>query len=183
MAKYAIELFFDAEMEKKLLTYPKMLSVEKLSSRYLQWHARPHITLACFNDVDEGECIARIRQFALRHEKLPAHIGSLGMFTGTKTIFAAPIMTAAMYRLQNELHTLMQGFDTAGHEWYLPDRWVPHCALALMGDDEPEAFYRACDLLLHKFENVNGMFSAIGLVRITFPAEEIFITELQGGVT
>lgn len=177
---YAIELFFDKEMEQKLFDYPKKIAEKKLSTKYLEWRTRPHITLAGFHDVDVSACIEKLKSFADCHSMLPAHIGSVGMFTDTKTIFASPIMTGAMYQLQRELHTCMQGFDTNGWEWYLPDRWVPHCGLALMGEDHDEAYYRACDLILREFKKISGKFSSIGLVKISFPVEEIYIAELGG---
>lgn len=43
--QYAIELFFDEEMEKKLFRYAKRIAEEKLSTKYLEWKTRPHITL------------------------------------------------------------------------------------------------------------------------------------------
>lgn len=79
--QYAIELFFDEEMEKKLFRYAKRIAEEKLSTKYLEWKTRPHITLACFNDVDEKVCVERLKLFAQKQQTLPAYIGSLGMFT------------------------------------------------------------------------------------------------------
>ena len=89
-------------------------------------------------------------------------------------------MTSAMYQMQRELHDSLRDFDTRGWEWYLPDRWVPHCGIALMKDDADESYYRACDLVLREFEKINGTFTAIGLVKISFPVEEIFVVDLKG---
>lgn len=178
--QYAIELFFDQEMEAKLFTYARRIAKENLSTKYLEWGTRPHITLACFNDVDEEVCIKRLRLFAQSQKALPAYIGSVGMFTDTRTIFASPIMTSTMYQLQRDVHACMRGFDTRGWEWYLPDRWVPHCGLALMKEDDDEAYFKACDLVLREFEKINGLFDSIGLVKISFPVQEIFVAELNG---
>ena len=180
MMQYAIKLFFNEEMEQNLLHYAKRISEENLSTNWLEWKTRPHITLACFNDVDETVCIARLKQFAEKQQALPAYIGSVGMFTDTKTIFASPIMTSTMYQMQRELHDCLRDFDTRGWEWYLPDRWVPHCGIALMKEDAEEAFYRACDLVLREFEKVNGTFTALGLVIVSFPVKEIYVAKLKG---
>ena len=178
--KYAIELFFDEEMEKKLFHYAQRIAEEKLSTKYLEWKTRPHITLACFNDVDEKACIERIKSFVQKQKALPACVGSLGMFPDTKTIFASPIMTGSMYQIQREIHECLRDFDTRGWEWYLPDCWVSHCGIALMSEDDEESYYKACDLVLREFEKVNGVFASIGLVKISFPVEEIFVAELKG---
>ena len=67
----------------------------------------------------------------------------------------------------------------AGLSWFAPDRWVPHCTIALTGEDDPEAFYKASDLILRSFEKIAGRFESIGLVKISFPVEEIFTVQLK----
>lgn len=177
--QYAIELFFDKKTEDKLFHLAKRIADEKISTKYLEWKTRPHLTLACFNDVNETLCVEKLKSFTQNHKVMPAHIGSIGMFNDTKTIFVSPIMNSSMYQLQRELHEHLKEFDTKGWEWYCPDRWVPHCGIALTSEDENEAFFRASDLLLREFTKMSGEFVAIGLVKVSFPVEEIFTVELS----
>lgn len=51
--QYAIELYYDKETEQKLCNLAKRVADEKLSTKFMEWKTRPHLTLACFNDVDE----------------------------------------------------------------------------------------------------------------------------------
>lgn len=176
--KYAIELYFDRETERQLARLSQRVAEENLSTKFLEWKSRPHLTLACYNDVDEAKCIGQLKRFAQSHRVFPAYLGSVGMFNDSKTIFALPIMTRAMYSLQAELYEFLEGYDTSGHQWYCPDRWVPHCTLALTGEDEENVFYRASDLILHEFRKASGEFVAIGLVQVTFPVKEIFTVKL-----
>lgn len=111
---------------------------------------------------------------------MPAYIGSVGMFNDAKTIFVSPVMNNSMYQFQRELHECLKDFDINGWEWYCPNRWVPHCTIALTGEDDNEAFFKASDLLLREFKKMKGEFIAIGLVKITFPVEEIFTIDLNG---
>ena len=177
--KYAIELYYDHQTENALCALAHRVAEEKLSTKFLEWKTRPHLTLACFNDVDEERCIERLREFAQTHCRMPAYLSSVGMFNDTKTIFVSPIMTAGMYQLQRELHECLSDFDTKGWEWYCPDRWVPHCTIALTKDDEESAFFKASDLILHEFKKMSGEFVSVGLVKITFPVQEIFTAELN----
>ena len=176
--QYAIELYYDKETEKELVRLAKRVADEGLSTKFLEWKARPHLTLACFNDVNEEQCSKQLKVFVQNHQKIPAYIGSIGMFNDTKTIFASPIMTRSMYQLQAELYEQLKNYDMNGWEWYCPDRWVPHCTLALTREDEDSVFYKASDLLLHEFRKISGEFIAIGLVKITFPVKEICTMEL-----
>ena len=50
------------------------------------------------------------------------------------------------------------------------------------GEDEDEVFYKASNLLLHEFRKISGEFVAIGLVKISFPVEEIFTVELRESI-
>jgi 2'-5' RNA ligase len=177
--QYAIELFFDKETEYKLFNLAKRIADEKISTKYLEWKTRPHLTLACFNDVDETLCVEKLKLFAQNHKVMPAHIGSIGMFNDTKAIFVSPIMNSSMYQLQRELHEYLKDFDTKGWEWYCPNRWVPHCGIALTGEDESEAFFKASELVLREFTKMSGEFVTIGLVKVSFPVEEIFTVELS----
>ncbi len=58
--KYAIELYFDKETEQKLNQLSQKIADEKISTKFLEWKTRPHLTLACYNDVDEDRCIESV---------------------------------------------------------------------------------------------------------------------------
>lgn len=177
--QYAIELYYDEETEKKLFNLAKRIADEKISTKFLEWKTRPHLTLACFNDMNEVHCIEKLKDFAQTHKVMPAYIGSVGMFNDTKTIFVSPIMNSSMYQFHRELHESLKGFDATGWEWYLPNNWIPHCTIAITRDDESDAFFRASDLLLHEFQKICGEFVSIGLVKVTVPVEEIFTVGMK----
>ena len=67
--KYAIELYYDKETEQKLFNLAKRVADEKLSTKFLEWKTRPHLTLACFNDVNEVKCIQQLKNFAQTHKR------------------------------------------------------------------------------------------------------------------
>ena len=102
--KYAVELYFDKETENKLMYLSQRLADEKLSTKFLEWKTRPHLTLACFNDVDENKFQNQLKEFASKHKVMPAYIASVGMFNDTRTIFASPVMNKKMFQFQAELH-------------------------------------------------------------------------------
>ncbi len=56
--QYAVELYFDEETEKKLFGLAQRIADEKISTKFLEYKTRPHLTLACFNDA-AGNGIAR----------------------------------------------------------------------------------------------------------------------------
>lgn len=171
--QYAIELYFDKATEDNLFRLASRIGEEKLSTGFLSWKSRPHLTLGCFNDVDEAGAAALLKRFAHEHQPMTAALESVGMFTDTQVIFAQPVMNAEMYQLQRELHNCFAAYDTSGWEWYQPDVWVPHCTLATMAADGEEAFLQASQLVLREFQKMAGQFTAVGLVKVTHPVEEL----------
>ena len=170
---YAIEMYFDKETESKIMNLAQKVADAKLSTKFLEWKTRPHITMAVFNDVDENKCIDLLKEFVKDVKSIPAFLDSVAMFNDTKTVFLNPTMTKNMYQLHASLHEKLKEFDTQGWEWYLPDGWVPHCAVALNGEDEEDAFYKTSELILREFKKTEGKYVSLGLVKITFPVEEI----------
>lgn len=91
--KYAIELYFDGETEEKLSRLIRRVADENISAKFSEWNTRPHLTLACCNDVDERKCKEQLKAFALKQKPIPAQIASVGMFPDTRTVFVSPIVT------------------------------------------------------------------------------------------
>lgn len=77
------------------------------------------------------------------------------------------------------MHECLYDFDIEGWEWYCPDSWMPYCTLALTKEDDEDIFFKASDLILREFEKISGKFVSIGLLKITFPVDEIFTVELS----
>ena len=171
---YAIEMYFDKETEGIIMRLAHKIADAGLSTKYLEWKTKPHVTLAVYNDIDADRCAKLLEQFAKEHKVFPALFDAVGMFNYTKTIFLSPVMTKSLYELHSELYALMQEFEASAWEWYKqPDCWVPHCTVALTSEDEENVFYEASDLVLHEFKKLEGVYTSVGLVKITFPVEEL----------
>ena len=156
---YAIEMYFDKVTEEKIMRLAQKIADAGLSTKYLEWKTRPHVTLAVYNDIDVDRCAQLLEKFANDHKTFPALFDAVGMFNYTKTIFLSP---------------LMQEFEASAWAWYKqPDCWVPHCTVALTSEDEENVFYKASDLVLHAFKKLEGVYTSVGLVKITFPVEEL----------
>ncbi len=177
--QYVVGLYYDKDTEQQIESLARKIADAGISSKLLEWNTKPHITLGCFHDIDEVKCIEKLRNFADKHEAVPAYLDSVGMFNDTRTIFLAPTMNHSMYKLHSDLHECLDGFDKSGCEWYCPDEWVPHCTVALTREDDEEAFFRASDLVLREFRKIKGQFVSIGLGKMIFPVEEIVRIQLR----
>ena len=159
--RYAIEMYFDKETEEKIMRLAQKIADAGLSTKYLEWKTRPHVTLAVYNDIDVDRCSQLLEKFANDRKAFPA-------------IFLSPIMTRSLYELHSELYAVMQEFEASAWEWYKqPDCWVPHCTVALTSEDEENVFYEASKLVLHEYKKLEGVYTSVGLVKISFPVEEL----------
>ena len=64
--QYAIEMYYDKETEEQLFSLAKSVADAGLSTKFMEWKTRPHLTLACFNDVDEEKCIEQLKSFCTK---------------------------------------------------------------------------------------------------------------------
>ena len=180
---YAIEMYFDKETEEKIMHLAQKIADAGLSTKYLEWKTRPHVTLAVktrphvtlavYNDIDVDRCAQLLEKFANDRKAFPALFDAVGMFNYTKTIFLLPTITRGLYDLHSELHALMKEFEASAWKWYKSDGWVPHCTVALTSEDAENVFYEVSDLVLHEFKKLEGVYTSVGLVKITFPVEEL----------
>lgn len=46
--QYAVELYYDEETQNKISALAEMIAQKKISTKFLEWKTRPHLTLACF---------------------------------------------------------------------------------------------------------------------------------------
>ncbi len=124
---YTIVLYFNPVTEHAVFSLAEQIAGRGISSKFLEYQMRPHITLACCSNVDETQYV-QLLEGSETHKK-PVCLGSVGMFPSSKTVFLSPVMTKELYAFQQELHETMQLFGTTGREWYCPDRRVPHCTV------------------------------------------------------
>lgn len=173
--KYAIEMYFDKETESKIMNLAQKVADNNLSTKFLEWKTRPHVTMAVFDDIDENKCIDLLKDFAKDVNIIPAFLDSVAMFNDKKVVFLNPTMTKSMYQLHADLHEKLKEIDAQSWKWYKPDGWVPHCTIALNSEDDEEVFYKTSELILREFKKTEGRYESFGLVKITFPVEEIAI--------
>jgi 2'-5' RNA ligase len=128
---YCIGLYFDSESTMRFTEISNAIA-NITGNRYLtDSKFKPHITLACF----QTDNIAPVKEavFAFTKTIRPENIiwPSLGVFPPS-TLFAAPLFTEYLRKLNVEVNELIYDISIPGEKnFYLPNRWVPHTALAV----------------------------------------------------
>jgi 2'-5' RNA ligase len=129
---HAVVLYFRQEHEKKFLEIWESLATEHLSTNLVEAEIKPHITLAIYDELNCQNCEPQIKEIASKSPPLKFQITHLGLFTKPDpVVFAAPTFTQEFLGFHQHIHEVLEPESKSPWEMYLPDRWVPHCTLAL----------------------------------------------------
>lgn len=160
---YAIEMFFDEELDATIRSVWNKLAERKLAPYLAGCGSRPHVSLAVYDDLDVPTAEDRLKSFAASLAPFSMMMWNLGIFSSPPVVFYAPQVTQGLLALHSKFHDHFQGLGQGPAEYYLPGRWVPHCALAVRV--EPSRLPRVVDTCRKECPPVSGEVREIGIVR------------------
>jgi 2'-5' RNA ligase len=135
MNTYAIVLYFHKDASR-VLAQGIQKAADLTGSRYMvDVDIPPHVSLGCFL-ADEADGILQLA------EKAAADLSSFSLTFdrvngfAPRVLFASPVKDAPLTRANEQIHQLFsEHFPPADNAYYTPEKWVPHCALALRLDE------------------------------------------------
>ncbi|MCB2290665.1 2'-5' RNA ligase family protein [Clostridium sp. CS001] len=164
---YAVELFLNKEADIYVRSIWGALSNKNIDSSLNDIkEICPHITLAVYEDINEGKFIEKLRAFKSSFKPIDTYFDILGAFPVTGTCFIKPTVTGELLTLHSKYQEHFIAFNENADRYYLPGRWNPHCTLAIGLSDEKlkEVFNFSVD----KFKPSRVTLADIGLVKIEF---------------
>lgn len=169
MLKTAIELLFDDEMESQLMALLGEIRSAGLPSPLLDWKMRPHVSLMLGTDVSAALEHA-VEKFAARTSPIPILLDSICAFPGGKgVVYLGPVVNRALLSLHAEANTAMASAFGELDPLYAPDRWMPHCTVAV-GLDEAQV-HGAMDVCARAPLPYAGRITGIGIHDVTIDPE------------
>ncbi len=133
----AIVLLMDPGAEAQVLETWTQLRDTGLSSTMLDIEARPHVTLAVYDDLDAAAFRVRAEPFFRAEAPIGLSLSSAGTFPGEMgPVFLAPVVTPALLGLHTRFHEQFSDLESTSHAHYRPDAWVPHATVGLLLDDD-----------------------------------------------
>lgn len=128
---YAIVLYPDQETQERIRGIWSELARCGISDHMLASHWRPHVSLAVFNQLYVPDVEEKLRALAANTPSFPVLSSSIGIFPGEQNVlFLSPVVSDDLIRIHRQLHELVRAYRDQEREFYLEDRWVPHCTLA-----------------------------------------------------
>lgn len=178
---HAVSLWFDPATETAVRALWRALHDEGVSSTFHLGRYRPHLTLAVSGGLRLPAFCDTLDAFAEARAPLEIGFAGLGLFRAKGwAVFLLPTPTAELLELHRDLATLAANHGTLAHDYYLPDRWNPHCTLA--AELSRAKTQRALELLALLEPPGGARATRIGVVD-TAEERELYASTLSGGAS
>lgn len=136
MDTYAIVLYFDDTTNKIIGNIIERAASLSGNNYMLDINIPPHVTLGCFFSDEQANLLEKIELFTKDITPFEVTFHSIGAFE-PYVLFASPVKDECLTQLNALLHeSLLNSHEPAENANYLPDRWMPHCSLAVRLDAE-----------------------------------------------
>jgi 2'-5' RNA ligase len=145
MDTYAIVLYFDDATNKIIGNVIERAAALSGNSYMLDINIPPHVTLGCFFSDEQSDLPRKVESFEKSVTPFEVTFNSIGAFE-PYVLFVSPVKDECLTQLNNALHKLLlNDYEPAENANYLPDRWMPHCSLAVRLDAEQFAKAKAIE--------------------------------------
>ncbi len=145
MDTYAIVLYFDNTTNKIIGNMIERTAALSGNSYMLDINIPPHVTLGCFFSNEQSDLPEKVESFTKNITPFEVTFDAIGAFE-PYVLFASPIKDAYLAELNNSLHELLlDNYEPAENANYLPNKWMPHCSLAVRLDAEQFAKAKAIE--------------------------------------
>ena len=145
MDTYAIVLYFDDTTNKIIGNIIERAASLSGNNYMLDINIPPHVTLGCFFSDKQVDLHERVESFVKSVTPFEVTFHSIGAFE-PYVLFASPVKDECLTQLNALLHeSLLNSYEPAENANYLPDRWMPHCSLAVRLDAEQFAKAKAIE--------------------------------------
>jgi len=162
---YAVELFFNEEVDSYIRSIWKELSDNNIDSSLNDIEEiSPHITLAVYENINEETFIEKFKVFKSNFKPINTSFDILGTFPITGICLIKPTVTQELLDIHSQYHQQLKAFNESASPYYLPDRWTPHCTLAInLNNDKLKKVF---SFVLDKFKPLNATLIDVGLIKI-----------------
>lgn len=136
MDTYAIVLYFDEISNDTFKEIIKNVALISNNNYMIDVNIPPHITIGSFFSDECTNLLTIVEDFVKHIEKFDVKFDKISAFE-PRVLFASPIKDANLMRLNTLVNdTFLNHAMPADNENYTPEKWIPHCALAVRLDKE-----------------------------------------------
>ncbi len=127
---YSASLWFDPNAEAQIRDVWQGLADAGLAVP-VDGPVRPHVTLVHSLNVDLELFVTALRERLEAHPAFALTLPGLGLFVESGILYLSTVMTDALWTLHRDVAELTLEHGARSNPYYQPNRWTPHCTLAL----------------------------------------------------
>jgi 2'-5' RNA ligase len=143
---YAVGLFMQMDLEAEVYDVWQSIKAANISSRMVDGHFRPHISLGVCEDIDPHHFKPVLKKFAAMTPPFAVWLPNVGYFLDDKAVLYIGItVTHHLLDLHQRFQQHFSACATNQNRHYQVGNWVPHITLAV--DVAPRNLPRAIEVL------------------------------------
>jgi 2'-5' RNA ligase len=178
---YVVVLLFDRESEEKILKICSDICGHDSGAFMVDSCSKPHITIAICEEINEQTFYTGLESFAVSSDKFNLRFESIGIFNFKNiTLFLSPVITDALINIHKKFYAFFtEDICNTPTEQYLPNKWVPHCTLAV--DMTPGESITAIKSLIGNFQALDVQVEYIGIAEYSPDTDKPVIKTFELG--
>jgi 2'-5' RNA ligase superfamily len=158
----ALEIYLDAEANRRLTDLWYLLEKHGVPSRMLVAGYRPHVSLAVVREVRRPQVL--VHELAPTLRGLSFELSTAGTFVGAGVLFLATIDRPALREAHATALRQLEPFVSGLDPLYEPAQWVPHCTLSFgLTRDELDRAVALCERALSP---IAAVASSVGIADV-----------------
>lgn len=176
MNDYAVVIYFDERTSEELRNTTKKVASYSGNFYMVETGIPPHVTIGAFSADNEIGLREMMGEFIHEFSGGEVVFDAIKTFE-PKVLFLSPIKDEYLAAANRRLNEIMEGnFLPADHNYYLPEYWVPHLALAVkLEKEQMKTAKEAVDSLSLP---IVAQVTKVALARCN-PYEELAVWELE----
>ena len=135
MKAYAVTIGFDNNTTETIQEHIDRIAKATQNDYMISNSIEPHVTIGAFCAENDQAIIDILDIEALRLKPDTVFLKGIESFY-PNVVYISPEKNCFLSDLNQTIHDRLSGlFVAADHEYYTPQNWVPHCALAVQLND------------------------------------------------
>lgn len=167
---YGVILYLDTKSNNYIKDLRYKVCNNGVNKHTIDSGIKPHITLASFDSKDIFNFIEKLKIFLKDEKSFEIKFNSIGIFPFKENVvYLSPVMNMELYGIHNRFYSFFKNDNLEYGDYYLPERWVPHCTVASRLDINE--VISSITTIKEEFKVFSSLVKCVGVIQVEPPKE------------